>query len=207
MKKTTIISVLCLILFTANAQEHNSIRTIGWSGSASIIDFSFKGYLEPYLAWGSLKKQIVFSPTLLVASNLGYQSSQKVRLTGGRVGYRYWPSINHDKWGLYLAADLRMQRVKDYWNANTYNENSLEYQEYLVKTTEGSLENYLGYGLKYTIGKSVSIVQGVGIGWYMSHFKTKSNHAAGTDIDFLDYRGYDDFGFIWNIQLGVNYSF
>lgn len=207
MKNFVITSFCFLLMVTTHAQEKNTIRAIGFSGSASILDFAYKGYFEPYIAWGGAKKQVLFSPTLLVSSNLGYQFPQRARLSGARIGYRYWPTINHSKWGLYLSADLRIQRVKDHWNANTYNEGSLEYQEYLVKTTEISLENYLGYGLKYSIGKSFSISQGVGLGWFLSDFKTKSDHTAGTNVDFLDYRGYGDFGFLWNIQIGLNYSF
>jgi hypothetical protein len=138
---------------------------------------------------------------------MGYQSPQIVRLTGARFGYRFFPSIKDSKWGFYVSADLRMQRLKDYWNANSFNEKSQDYQEHTIKTVELLAENYIGYGLKYSINQSFSLSQGVGLGWYISGLKTKSDHTLNNMVDLVDYRGYDDLGFVWNIRFEINYWF
>lgn len=106
-----------------------------------------------------------------------------------------------------MSADLRLQRLKDLWNANSFDLQLSEYQDYTIKTVELQLENYLGYGLVFNINKSLSISQGVGLGWYLSKLKTSSSVTNANVTDLVDYRGYDDFGFIWNVRFEINFSF
>ncbi len=206
MKLTLTILITLAFYLETIAQEVVKNGVVGFSGNVTIIDYSFRGYIEPYMAWGTQSKQILVAPTILIASNLGYQSPQTPRLTGARVGYRFWPGTLDKKWEFYLSADLRLQRLGDRWNANLYNENLSDYQEYQVKTVELLIENYLGYGLTYKINKQLSVSQGVGLGWYGSNLQVKTSDQGRNLSDVVDYRGYDNIGFIWNVSLGINYK-
>jgi len=206
MKKLFVSLLLLLLLLPGMGQQRQSdFRSVGLSAGASIIGYSYRGYAEPFVTWGYKNKQLLVAPTLLITSNLGYQSPQKPRLTGTRIGYRFKPSPNEAKWKLYLAADLRLQRLSDRWLANSFNETKQNYKEYSVQSVELLLENYFGYGLEFSVGKSFVINQGIGLGWYYSDLKTRPDSNYGMVNDFFDYRGYDNVGFIWNINLGVSY--
>jgi len=205
-----LITILILFWLTtglAAQVKKMAIRTAGISSSVSVLNYSARGQMEPYISWGTNKKQLIFAPTILVASNIGYQSPQSPRLSGTRIGYRFWPGSLDNKWAFYLSADLRLQRLKDQWNGNSFNLKLSEYQEYTIKTVELQLENYLGYGLVFNISKSLSIGQGVGLGWYLSKLKTSSSVANAEVVDLVDYRGYGDIGFIWNVRFEINYNF
>ena len=199
---------LCFgLLSIANGQEKtNRIQALGVSGSTSILDHSIRGYLEPHLVVGTSNKQLVLAPTILVGSNLGYQVPQTPRFTGTRVGYRFWPGTIDKKWQFYLSADMRLQRLEDRWNVNLFNQEVLEYQDFNVKTVELLLENYLGYGLVYRINKSLSISQGVGIGWYLSNLGVQNGNFDNPGADVLDYRGYDNIGFILSARIELSYT-
>ncbi len=208
MKQLIITIILFWLTTGLEAQvKKMAIRTVGISSSVSILDYSVRGQMEPYISWGTNKKQLVFAPTILVASNIGYRSPQSPRLSGARIGYRFWPGVLDNKWAFYMSADLRVQRLKDLWSANSFNLQLSEYQEYTVKTVELQLENYVGYGLVFNISKSLSISQGVGLGWYLSKLNTSSSDTNDTVIDPIDYRGYGDIGFIWNVRFEINYKF
>ena len=205
--RTIITLCLCLglVSLTNGQEKSNGIQALGVSGSASILDHSVRGYLEPYLAVGTVNKQLIIAPTILAGSNLGYQGPQTPRLTGTRVGYRFWPGTTDKKWQFHLSADMRMQRLEDHWNLNLFNQEVLEYEDYRVKTVELLLENYLGYGLVYRINQSFSISQGVGMGWYLSNLGVKSENFDNPGSDLLDYRGYDNIGFVWSARLELTY--
>jgi len=208
MKQFITTIILFWLTTGLDAQDKKmTIRTVGISSSVSILDYSGRGQIEPYISWGTSKKQVIFAPTILVASNIGYQSPQSPRLSGTRIGYRFWPGTLDNKWAFYMSANLRLQRLKDLWNANSFDLQLSEYQDYTIKTVELQLENYLGYGLVFNINKSLSISQGVGLGWYLSKLKTSSSVTNANVTDLVDYRGYDDFGFIWNVRFEINFSF
>ena len=205
--KVIFTGLIIFSLSTVWAQQTKSIcQTVGVTGGASVLEYSVKGYFEPYLAWGTSKKQIIMAPTVLVGSNLGYQSPQSPRLTGAKLGYRFWPGSLDNKWNFYLSIDMRLQRLKDIWDGNFYSETLSGYQTIHIKSLEYSLENYFGYGLVYKISKAVQISQGVGLGWYLSDLDTKATNANAQIADIADYRGYDNAGFLWNLSLGVSYS-
>jgi hypothetical protein len=196
-----------MLFSTAMGQvENNKTKWIGVSASASMLSHSVRGYLEPYLAVRNHANEVVFAPTLLVGSNLGYQKPQSPRLTGTRAGYRYWPGIPDGRWKFHLSADIRLQRVKDRWNVNLFNPEILEYQDFDISSVELLMENYLGYGLVYKINRSLSISQGVGVGWYLSALKTNTGSHDNPGKDMLDYRGYDHIGLILNARLEIIYT-
>jgi len=112
------------------------------------------------------------------------------------------PGTLNNKWAFHISADFRIQRLKDTWNSNWYNEQISEYQEYTIKTVELLIENYVGYGLEFKISKSLSISQGVGFGWYMSNLDANAHMS-----DLVDYRGYDDVGFLLNARFEISYNF
>lgn len=207
MKQLITIILVCFITGLEAQINEKAIRSIGISSSASMLDHSVRGQVEPYISWGTNKNQLILASTILVATNIGYQSPQSPRLSGARVGYRFWPGESDNKWAFYMSADLRLQRLKDLWTGNTFNEQLSEYQEYTIKTVELLLENYLGYGLVFNINKSLSISQGVGLGWYLSKLNSGSSVTNVQVPDIVDYRGYDDFGFIWNVRFEINFSF
>lgn len=207
MKQLITIILVCFITGLEAQINEKAIKSIGISSSASMLDHSVRGQVEPYISWGTNKNQLILASTILVATNIGYQSPQSPRLSGARVGYRFWPGESDNKWAFYMSADLRLQRLKDLWTGNTFNEQLSEYQEYTIKTVELLLENYLGYGLVFNINKSLSISQGVGLGWYLSKLNSGSSVTNVQVPDIVDYRGYDDFGFIWNVRFEINFSF
>lgn len=207
MKQLITIILVCFITGLEAQINEKAIKSIGISSSASMLDHSVRGQIEPYISWGTNKNQLILASTILVATNIGYQSPQSPRLSGARVGYRFWPGESDNKWAFYMSADLRLQRLKDLWTGNTFNEQLSEYQEYTIKTVELLLENYLGYGLVFNINKSLSISQGVGLGWYLSKLNSGSSVTNVQVPDIVDYRGYDDFGFIWNVRFEINFSF
>ncbi len=207
MKQLITIILVCFITGLEAQINEKAIRSIGISSSASMLDHSVRGQVEPYISWGTNKNQLILASTILVATNIGYQSPQSPRLSGARVGYRFWPDESDNKWAFYMSADLRLQRLKDLWTGNTFNEQLSEYQEYTIKTVELLLENYLGYGLVFNINKFLSISQGVGLGWYLSKLNSGSSVTNVQVPDIVDYRGYDDFGFIWNVRFEINFSF
>ncbi len=207
MKQLITIILVCFITGLEAQINEKAIKSIGISSSASMLDHSVRGQIEPYISWGTNKNQLILASTILVATNIGYQSPQSPRLSGARVGYRFWPGESDNKWAFYMSADLRLQRLKDLWTGNTFNEQLSEYQEYTIKTVELLLENYLGYGLVFNINKSLSISQGVGLGWYLSKLNSGSSVTNVQVPDLVDYRGYDDFGFIWNVRFEINFSF
>lgn len=208
MKILLNILIIASFFWEVNGQTpKDSSKSAGILGSASILEYTVKGYLEPYVARSMGNKQLIAALTLLVASNLGYQSPQSPRLTGTRLGYRFWPGTRNQKLDFYISADLRLQRLTDVWNANLYNENFLDYQEYQLRTVEFSVENYLGYGLVFNVNESFRINQGVGLGWYLSNLDVKSANGSVHALDVVDYRGYDSFGFIWNVSFGFSYRF
>lgn len=207
MKQLITIILVCFITGLEAQINEKAIRSIGISSSASMLDHSVRGQVEPYISWGTNKNQLILASTILVATNIGYQSPQSPRLSGARVGYRFWPGESDNKWAFYMSADLRLQRLKDLWTGNTFNEQLSEYQEYTIKTVELLLENYLGYGLVFNINKFLSISQGVGLGWYLSKLNSGSSVTNVQVPDIVDYRGYDDFGFIWNVRFEINFSF
>ena len=185
--------------------KQQSTQAFGLSASASIFEYSVRGYLEPYMAWGTDRKQLLVAPTLLLGTNLGYQTPRSPRLTGLRFGYQLWPGSFDHKWNFYISTDLRLQRLKDQWAANYFNVSLSDYQEFNIKTVELSLENYVGYGLVLKISDHFRITQGVGLGWYLSNLDARSPKANTHIVDKVDYRGYDNLGFLWNVSFRVVY--
>ena len=203
MKQLVTTLLLISLISGLQAQDKKKVlRSTGISTNASLLEHSVRGQLEPYVSLGTDNKQITLGPTILVASNIGYQSPQTPRLTGGRIGYRFLPGTLNNKWAFHISADFRIQRLKDTWNSNWYNEQISEYQEYTIKTVELLIENYVGYGLEFKISKSLSISQGVGFGWYMSNLDANAHMS-----DLVDYRGYDDVGFLLNARFEISYNF
>lgn len=206
--------ILFIVLYTAlhlsteaqDVSESAEIKYLGVSGSASVMDHTVRVQLEPYLAWGSNTHQLLLGPTLLLATNIGFKTHPATRLSGLRIGYRYLPPLEHRKLTFYLSADFRMQRVKDQWEANIFNEQLGLYQDITYRTVEFLLENQLGYGLNYKLVKSLSISHGVGLGWYLSDLNTKVLTPGVTQIDNADFRGYDNFGLSLNVRLGIIYN-
>jgi len=203
----TLIILLCFITGLEAQDQKMAFRGTGISSSASILDHSVRGYVEPYVSWGTNKNQLILAPTILAASNIGIQTPQAPRLSGARIGYQVWPGTLDNKWAFYMSVDLRLQRLKDYWIGNSFNDQLSEYQEHNIKTVELLIENYLGYGLIFKINKSLSISQGIGLGWYLSKLHTGSSVTHAQVADLVDYRGYDDIGFIWNARFEINYKF
>ena len=89
MKQLVTILLLISLISGLQAQDKKKVlRSTGISTNASLLEHSVRGQLEPYVSLGTDNKQITLGPTILVASNIGYQSPQTPRLTGGRIGYR-----------------------------------------------------------------------------------------------------------------------
>ena len=149
-------------------------------------------------------EQLIMAPTILVASNMGFQSSQIPKVSGIKIGYRFWPGTLNKKWAFYLANDLRFQRVKDSWKGNSYNEEISQYQDTDFRVVELLIDNYLGYGLVLKITKHLRVSQGVGVGVYVSSLNGDDALAHETSFD---YRGYSNFGFTWKVNVGFNVDF
>lgn len=208
MKQLITTFLLIILMSGLQAQvKEKMLRSMGVSTNASILEYSVRGQLEPYVSWGTAKKQFTVAPTILVASNIGYHSPQSPRLSGGRIGYRFLPGTLSNKWAFHISADLRIQRLKDIWSSNSYNEQLSEYQEHAIKTVELLIENYLGYGLEFKISKSLSISQGIGLGWYLSNLDARAPGAKTHISDLVDYRGYDDIGLLLNARIEISYNF
>ena len=181
-----------------------SIVQAGINTEASFYNFTARIQMEPFVAYGTQKNQLIMAPTILVASNMGFQSSQIPKVSGVKVGYRFWPGTLNKRWTFYLANDLRFQRVKDSWKGNSFNEELSQYQETDYRVVEILIDNYLGYGVVLKITEHLSINQGVGIGAYVSSLN--GNNALADEISF-DYRGYSNFGFTWKVNFGLHVNF
>jgi|GEM_PF-2822887 len=206
MKQLIILMVFGSIAVAQAQTLEKTIQNAGVSTNVSILEYTARGYFEPYLTFGASNKQLLLATTILAGSNLGYQSPQSLRLSGGRIGYRFWPGSSNENWNFHVSVDMRLQRLKDLWNANLYNESKSDYQEYNLKTIELLLENHVGYGLVFNINEFCSISQGVGLGWYLSNLDVTAANTNAHLADIVDYRGYDDIGFLWNIRFEISYK-
>lgn len=199
---------LLLVLITASGSLSGQEKALtfiraGLNTDASFNNFTARVQIEPYLAIGNLRKQLVVGPTLLIASNIGFATSNMPRLSGLKIGYRYWPGSLDKQWSFYLTNELRVQRVQEKWQGNFFDDQSLAYQDRNYRTVEVLIDNFTGYGVSFKINNKLSLNQGVGIGMYLSNLK--GSNSQDTPANF-DYRGYGDFGFSWKVNFGLAYD-
>jgi hypothetical protein len=114
--------------------------------------------------------------------------------------------MQSERFEFYLGAEVLVQRIKDVWQANTFDDKVGVFRNFSYQSVELLLESYLGYGVKLRIGKHWYLSNGIGAGYYFSKLIGDALDAGAPDIDNFDYRGYDDFGFNWNIKLGVGFN-
>ncbi len=197
------ILVFAVPFFCRGQEKTVGLVATGITTEASIYSHTVRVQLEPFLSWGNQKNQLVVGPTIIVASNMGFQSSQMPKLSGMKIGYRLWPGSTNKQWNFYLSNDLRIQRVQDGWKGNAFNEELAQYEETDYRVIEMLVDNHLGYGVTFSIGQNLTLNQGVGLGAYISSLN--GNDARAHETNF-DYRGYKNFGFSWKVNIGIAYK-
>lgn len=204
MRNLSTIFLLSIAFFSTSwAQDKPGILAAGITTEAAVYSHTVRVQAEPFLSWGTSRNQLVFGPTILVISNMGFQSSQMPKLSGMKFGYRLWPGSTSKRWNFYLSNDLRIQRVQDGWKANAFNEELGQYQETDYRVIEILVDNYLGYGVTFSLGQHLTVSQGVGLGAFISSLN--GNDARAQETNF-DYRGYGNFGFCWKVNIGLTYQ-
>ena len=208
MKTLWFLAFSLLASLSANAQLLGSDdQSVGLISTVSIYNHTYRGNLSPYLRLNYGSGSWAFGPLVLAASNVGSDVSNGPKLTGLRLAYQYSPQTESKRFEFYLGSEIHAQRIKDIWQANAFNPATEKFQNVSYKSVERILEAYAGYGIRLIIGSRWFLSNGVGAGFYLSKLHGNMLGSDVLETDIYDYRGYDDFGFSWNITLGAGYKF
>jgi hypothetical protein len=195
-----------LTSITNGQASKNSVSEIGLNTSVSFYNYIYRGSINPYLTFRAGRTGWTAGPLILVSSNIGSNTSNGPKLTGLCTAYGYFPQMQSERFEFYLGAEVLAQRIKDVWQANAFDDKLGAFRNFSYQNVELLLESYLGYGVKLKFGKHWYLSNGIGAGCYFSKLVGDELDADAPEIDNFDYRGYDDFGFSWNMKLGVGFN-
>lgn len=207
MKLLMTILIMMSCVLAGLSQKNTSIINTGLTTSVSVYNYTYRGNLHPYLTLSKGPAQWELGPLLLVASNVGSNLSKGPTLTGLRVAYTHYPEIKDSKFTFYLGAELLSQRIKDTWRANAYDPKLDNFTDFTYRNVELLFEGYVGYGIRLQVGERFYLSKGIGAGVYLSSLQGDELSPEAPEVDYFDYRGYDNFGFAWNIKMGVGFNF
>ena len=196
----------CLILGTMSplvAQNQNSVEI---NSAVSFISNNYRGIVNPSYTLGRKNHAFSMGPVFQIFTNSGQNNQSKLWLSGLKGTYRYFPQPGHKSITFFFKYDLIYQHIIDEYQGNTFNPSLGIYQDYDYQNTEDIFESYVGYGVQFKF-KKMFIIQNVGAGIYYSIIGDNVVSSEAPDLAGFDFRGYDDFGFSWNVQLGVGYEF
>lgn len=208
MEKYVILIPLLMLSCTLAAQKsREGTMELGITTSFSVYNYTFRGLANPHVSWQKDKLNFVIGPTLLVASNVGLNTTNFPKLTGLKSSLRYMPAMRNKRFTFFLSNDIIIQRIVDHWDANAYDERIGNYASFRYRNVEHLIEQYIGYGFKLKFARNWHLVKGVGIGYYLSNLDGDELSSNAPEVENFDYRGYKNFGFSWLIKLGAGISF
>ncbi len=185
--------------------QHKAI-SVGSATNVSIINFTFRIAEIPYIEINKTKSSWGAGPVFQFGSNSGISKLFTPRLTGLMLSYRYNPNQASKRFAFHFSNDIFIQRIGDYWDANAYDIDQNRYATFRYRNLEYLLQHFMGYGFQMKIGNHFSLTKGIGLGYYLSKLQGEELEESGPEIENIDYRGYKNFGFNWQIKIGICYQ-
>ncbi len=201
-----VLLLLGLATHTSWAQVSQKHHEVEIQSRVSIFNYTYRLSLSPGFLFRDGRHSYGLGPVVLIGANTG-SGNDGPRLTGLRVGYRYFPSTTTSRLNFYVSTEIIGQRIAEQWQANAFDTELGSYRDLPYKSKELLIENHSGYGIQLKLSQSWYLFQGIGVGFYYSNFEGEAPTVQASLLDNIDYRGYDDFGFSWSIRLGIGYRF
>ncbi len=197
-----------LLSLVVQGQEMKAKSTVmGVNTNVSIINFTYRVTLNPYYQVNLGSSKLNLGPTFLVGSNVGISNTKSIKMTGILFSYHLVPNDQHRKFIFFFSSDLLLQRIADFWDANAYDNRIGNYANFRYRNLEYLLQHNFGYGFTLNLGKSLFLSKGIGLGYYVSNLHGEELSENSPDIENFDYRGYKNFGFSWQVKLGLGFKF
>ncbi len=129
------------------------------------------------------------------------------KLTGVGVGYFRDIETKSPRLSLTFRIESTLQQYSNTWGGTFFDTQKQEYVGYRYESNELFSANTIGYGFTYNCSKKFYLRTLVAGGVYFSNVKGEREHTPVPTNVRVDFRGYDDFGFVWKSTLSIGYTF
>jgi len=196
----------CLIFGTINPLIAQNKHSAEINSAVSFISNNYRGIVNPSYTLGRKNHAFSLGPVFQIYTNSGQNHHSKPWWSGFKGTYRYFPQLSHKSIAFFFKYDLIYQHIIDAYQTNAFNPRLGVYQDYDYQNSEDIFETYVGYGVQFKF-KKMFLIQNVGAGIYYSTIGDNVVASEAPGLADFDFRGYGNFGFSWNVQLGVGYDF
>ncbi len=148
------------------------------------------------------------APIIQTYSSEAQNAPNNIKLNGAALNYLFCIETQFKKLDLLFGYEVTLQRYENEWEGTFFDDVKQEFIVYQYESKEAYSANTLGYGFAFKIIPCLEVRSMIEVGVYLSSFKgEKEGNSVQPVNQRIDFRGYDDFGFVWKSNIRIVYTF